>query len=71
MTELTPIQPTPSRPLSEIRACTMSLYPTKDSLIEAVQYIESQIKMPASELFPLLMCYHNTLIKVLAEETNA
>lgn len=57
-----------ARPLNEIKACAMPMYQTKDSLVEAVQYIESQIDMPANDLFPLLMCYHNSLIKALTEQ---
>lgn len=51
-----------------IQASHMSLYPTKDSLIEAIQYIEAQAPVEPHQLFPLLMLYHNTLLKVLAEE---
>ena len=57
-----------ARPLSEIKACAMPMYQTRDSLVEAVQYIESQIDMSPSELFPLLMTYHNSLIKALTEQ---
>lgn len=45
---------------------TMTLYPTMDSLVEAVAYIEAQCPVDApNKLFPLLMMYHNTLIKEL------
>jgi hypothetical protein len=44
-------------------ACKMSLYPTHDSLLEAVQYIEAQAPMKPHEVFPLLMSYHNTLLQ--------
>lgn len=57
-----------ARPMSQIKACAMPMYPTKDSLTEAIQYIESQVDMPANELFPLLMVYHNSLIQALAED---
>lgn len=68
MSHLTVIQPVPARPLSEIRACAMPLYDTRDSLVEAVQFIESELDLEPGKVFPLLMLYHNTLIKVLAEE---
>ena len=48
-----------------VQACHMSLYPTKDSLIEAVEYIEAQAPYTAQDIFPLLMMYHNTLIQEL------
>lgn len=51
---------------SGIQAAHMSLYPTKDSLIEAVQYIEAQAPVEPHELFPLIMMYHNTLLQELA-----
>lgn len=42
----------------------MSLFPTKDSLIEALADIEEEVGPDmAKRLFPLLMAYHNTLIK--------
>ncbi|MFC7412991.1 DUF6833 domain-containing protein [Larsenimonas suaedae] len=43
-----------------------SLYPTKDSLSEALAYLEGQLPITHSnELYPLLMIYHNTLLKTL------
>lgn len=51
----------------ELQAAHMSLYPTKDSLVEAIQYIEAQGTLEPHQIFPLLMMYHNTLIKVLGE----
>lgn len=48
-----------------IQACHMSLYPSKDSLVEAVQYIEAQAPLGQDDIFQLLMLYHNTLIKEL------
>lgn len=53
--------------IKAIRATHMSLYPTKDSLIEAVEFIESQAPLEAHEVFPLIMAYHNTLIAELAK----
>lgn len=52
-----------------LQAARMSLYPTMDSLVEAVAYIEAQAPIQPHQLFPLLMLYHNTLLKVLAEDT--
>ena len=49
-----------------IQATHMSLYPSKDSLIEAVQFIEAQAPIEPHEVFPLLMLYHNSLIAELA-----
>lgn len=46
--------------------CHMSLYPTMDSMVDVMQYIESQLPITnPNELFPLLMAYHNTLLKEL------
>lgn len=59
-------------PVKAIQASHMSLYPTKDSLVEAIEYIEAQAPYSAKDLFPLLMTYHNSLIKALCDagETN-
>jgi len=48
---------------TDLQACHMSLYPTMDSLAEAVQYIEAQAPFEQADLFPLLMLYHNSLLK--------
>lgn len=50
----------------ELKACHMSLYPTHDSLHEAVAYIESQAPLEAHQVFPLLMQYHNSLIQEIS-----
>lgn len=52
-----------------INACHMSLYPTKDSLIEAIEYIEAQAPYQPQDLFPLIMIYHNTLIQELTKDS--
>ena len=42
----------------------MNLYPTMESVVEAVKYIESQVPITsANEMFSLLMMYHNTLLQ--------
>lgn len=53
---------------SAIKACTMTLYPSKDSLVEAVQFIESQAPLNQEDIFHMLMIYHNTLIKEIASQ---
>ena len=47
----------------------MDLFPTMDTVLEAIQYIETQcpIQNP-NEMFPLLMMYHNTLLKAFKED---
>lgn len=56
----------PARHITSIQACTMPLYPTKGSPVEAVEYITSQLPgVSANEVFTLLMVYHNTLIQEL------
>lgn len=45
----------------------MSLFPTMNSTLEAVQYIEAQVPVRTSnEMFALVMMYHNTLLKEIA-----
>lgn len=51
----------------EIKASHMSLYPTHDSLIDAVAYIEAHAPIDRHDVFPLLMQYHNTLIQEISE----
>ena len=44
----------------------MSLYPTLDSVTEAITFIEAQVPLnTANEVFGLLMIYHNSLLKQL------
>lgn len=53
-----------------LTACLMSLYPSHDSLIEAVEYIEAQAPIQPNEVFALLMRYHNTLIQEITREES-
>lgn len=47
----------------------MSLYPTMESLVEAIRHIENQVPITSpNQLFPLLMMYHNTLLKELCHQ---
>lgn len=48
-----------------IEACHMSLFPTRDSLLEVIQQAESQAPVTREEVFALLMTYHNTLLAQL------
>lgn len=57
--------------LKAIRATHMSLYPSHDSLIEAVQYIEAQAPIESHQVFALLMRYHNSLLAELAKAGEA
>ncbi len=61
-----------SLPVKALEASHMSLYPTKDSLVEAVEYIEAQAPIEPNQVFALLMTYHNSLLAELAKagETN-
>lgn len=46
----------------------LTLYPTKADMLDAIRFIESQLPITnPNELFPLLMTYHNTLMKELGE----
>jgi len=52
-----------------VHPCHMSLFPTKDSVAEAILYIESQAPLhTANDIFPLLMMFQNTILKVLNED---
>lgn len=53
----------------ELYACHMSLFPTKDSLVDVVMAIEEEVGPDqARRIFPLLMCYHNTLLMELSKQ---
>ena len=44
----------------------MSLYPTMDSVTDAITYIESQVPVTdRNKMFSLLMMYNNTLLAEL------
>ncbi len=62
----------PEVSVKALEACHMSLYPTHDSLVEAIEYIEAQAPIEPTEVFALLMRYQNTLLAELAKagETN-
>ena len=49
----------------------MSLYPTMDSVTEAICFIEQQAPLSTpNEIFSALMLYHNTLLKQLSQAAN-
>lgn len=51
-----------------IRAVTMNLFPTMDSLQSAVDFAESKLPIKdKNEMFSVLMIYHNTLLKAANE----
>ena len=55
--------------LSVVPPMQMTLYPTMDTMVGAIKYIESQVPVVASnDMFSLLMIYHNTLLKTLRED---
>lgn len=62
----------PQHPLKladvHVRPEHMSLYPTMDSIPEAIAFIEQQapLKTP-NEIFSALMLYHNSLLKQLVD----
>ena len=46
----------------------MSLYPTMDSVTEAISFIEQQAPLSTpNEIFSALMLFHNTLLKQLRD----
>ena len=62
--------PQPPLKLAEttVRPEHMSLYPTMDTIPEAIAFIEQQapLKTP-NEIFSALMLYHNSLLKQLTD----
>lgn len=55
--------------LSVVLPMHMSLYPTMDTMVEAIKYIEAQVPVvEGNDMFSLLMIYHNTLIKTLKDD---
>lgn len=56
------------RAVEKVRPEHMSLYPTMDSIPEAIAFIEQQapLKTP-NEIFSALMLYHNSLLKQLSD----
>lgn len=61
MPELKAIKPVPLE--------HMSLYPTRDSLTEAIQEIEQSAPLRTpNEIFAALMLYHNSLLAQLSRE---
>lgn len=55
---MTPITPTPQ-----------TLYPAKDSLDEALAYIQAQLPpVHPNTVYALLMIYHNTLLQELQRQ---
>ena len=56
---------------NHIHASHMSLFPTKDSLVEALADIEEEVgPKVAQHIFPLIMSYHNTLLKELSQSMS-
>lgn len=58
--------PVPQEVQPPIRAVTMGLFPTADSLQSVIDMGYSQLPITEQNaLLCLLMCYHNTLLKEL------
>ena len=56
------------RAAEKVRPEHMSLYPTMDSVTEAISFIEQQAPLRTpNEIFSALMIYHNTLLKQLSD----
>lgn len=54
-----------------IRAVSMSLFPTMDSLDEVIALAKDKHPQDTSnEVVGLLMTYHNTMLKVMSQGTN-
>lgn len=61
----------PDPRLVNLKACEMTLFPSMDSLVEVVEYIEAQAPIAPGQVLPLLMLYHNTLIKEIRQDAEA
>lgn len=60
--------PTAPRAVEKVRLEHMSLYPTMDSVTEAISFIEQQAPLSTpNEIFSALMLFHNTLLKQLSD----
>lgn len=56
------------RAVEKVRLEHMSLYPTMDSVTEAIAFIEQQAPLSTpNEIFSALMLYHNSLLKQLSD----
>ena len=56
------------RAVEKVRPEHMSLYPTMDSVTEAISFIEQQAPLSTpNEIFSALMLYHNSLLKQLSD----
>lgn len=56
------------RAVEKVRPEHMSLYPTMDSVTEAISFIEQQAPLSTpNEIFSALMVYHNSLLKQLSD----
>ena len=56
------------RAVEKVRPEHMSLYPTMDSVTEAIAFIEQQAPLNTpNEIFSALMLYHNSLLKQLSD----
>ena len=56
------------RAVEKVRLEHMSLYPTMDSVTEAISFIEQQAPLSTpNEIFSALMLFHNTLLKQLSD----
>lgn len=50
----------------------MSMYPTMDSVVDAITYIESQVPVTSpNKMFALLMMFQNTLLTELDKGKRA
>lgn len=63
------LNPQAHQPELPLKAIKMPLYPTYDSLAEAILAIESQAPLSTpNQVFIALMSYHNTLITQIERE---
>ena len=69
--QTTPVNQQQSDAQPQLRAASMTLFPTAGTLREVVDLGESRLPITnQNELFSLLMTYHNTLLKTVQQPTD-
>lgn len=54
--------------MTEIKPTSNPMFQTADSLTSAYQVILASTGVPHHELYPLVMLYHNTLLKMVKHD---
>ncbi|MCD1628490.1 hypothetical protein [Marinobacter shengliensis] len=58
--------------MQQLKPVPQTIYPEKDSLDEAAQFVLDQVPITdPNEAYALLMTYHNTLLKTVAPSLSS